>query len=131
MEFKDTPKLIELKKEHREKMLERVRFQQEENTILSKIVEESRRIVCERFKDFADGELVMATWLLPRGPYDVETKRKVFFHEPTRMPWLNGAATCDYEIRFRAVNKDGSECKRDDLMDYHVPVFRLLNIEKI
>ena len=131
MKFKDTPRIIELKEEFRKKMELRVRAQQEENTILSNLIRETSEMVCEKFKDFKDGELVMATWYLPRGPYDVETRRKVFFHTPVKMQWLNGAAACDYEIRFRAVNNDGSECKRDDLMDYHVPVYRLINIEKI
>lgn len=131
MKIKDTQYVEFLRKTLDGIMDERIEIQQEENAVKERLKKEVDELVNGEFRDFKDGELVTATWLMPSGPYDVKTTRKVFFHRPSRMSWLSGTNTCDYEIRFRPVNKDGSECKRDNLVAYHVPISRLVSIEKI
>lgn len=130
MKIETTQEINFLKKTLDEKMSVRIQFQQEEIAVKNKLVEKVHKLVCDRFKEFKDGEIVNVTWLTPTGPYDKEVKERLYFHLPNRCGWLSGTAPCDYEIRFRQVNKNGSESKRDDAK-YHIPIHRLISIEKI
>ena len=131
MEFKDTQEITLMRETANEMMKTRIEIQRKENAQLEKLAEAVQENVRSAFKDFKDGEKVKATFISPRGPWNVEVTKYLFFHQPTCMSHLNGTAACDYEIRFRGVNKDGTESMRDDFYENHVPVGRIISIEKI
>lgn len=131
MEFKDTQEITFMRNTLKETMDVRCDIQRKEIEQKSRLAQAVRDNVRSRFKDFSNGEKVKATFMVPRGPYDITVTKDLFFYQPTCMRHLNGTAACDYEIRFRGINKDGSESKRDDLYDNHVPMGRLISIEKI
>lgn len=131
MEFKDTQEILFMRKTLEETMRVRYEIQQKESMQKKKLAEAVQANVRSPFKDFKDGEKVKVTFMIPRGPWDVEVTKYLFFHQPTCMGHLNGTAACDYEIRFHGMKKDGTESKRDDFYENHVPMGRLISIEKI
>ncbi len=131
MEFKDTQEITFMRKTLRDTMDVRCQIQREENLQRRNLAQAIQDNVRSRFKDFSDGEKVKVTFTVPRGPYDITVTKDLFFHQPTCMGHLSGIDACDYEIRFRGVNKDGTESKRDDFYDNHVSMGRLISIEKI
>ena len=131
MEFKDTQEITFMRNVLEETANTRYEIQQKENILSRKLAKAVCENVRSRFKDFKDGEKVKVTFMVPRGPWDVEVTKYLFFHNPTCMGHLNGTAACDYEIRFHDMKKDGTESKRDDFYENHVPMSRLISIEKI
>jgi len=102
-------------------------IKRQEKEIIAKIKAAVEENVQERFAGLKDGDKVIVTY---KGPWENLTQT-LYFHKPTVIGTLTGTYDCDYEIRFRGVNKDGSESKRDDLIDNHIPVYKIITIVKL
>ena len=130
MEFEDTQEIKLMRKTLEGITNRRRQIQNEEVLQTEKLAQAVQESVRRKFKDFSDGEKVKVTYMIPRGPYDEEVTKDMFFHQPTCAWHLDGTNADAYDICFRDVNKDGTESKRDDFFN-HVSMRRLISIEKI
>ena len=91
-----------------------------------------RESVEKKFANFKDGDKVRVTlrYWSPDPRIDI-TEKILYFHNPTKMSFFSGLYEGDYEIPFHSVNKDGSEGKRNDLYENHIPVDRIVKMIKL
>lgn len=130
MKFEDTQEIKLMRKTLESITNTRRQIVNEEVLQTEKLAQAVQESVRWRFKDFSDGEKVKVTYMAPRGPYEEEVTKDMFFHQPTCSFCLDGTNAGDYEICFRDVKKDGTESKRDDFFN-HISMGRLISIEKI
>ena len=107
-------------------------LQNEKHSLENEIIAAVKENVDEQFTEFNDGDKVKVTlqfW--DPDPCITVSEKVLFFHKPVKIPHLKGCLMCDYEIPFHAVNKDGSENKRNDLYDNHIPITRIVKMEKV